>query len=137
MMHYQYNACVGLFSVICICIHLINKVNINYIFPYRNTNVTIYALQNGRFFSPDNLANLIETNQVTLSSVFGFNIATVSSNNMTPEPPSTTEPPVRTEDDSIPSWAIALIVIVNSVIIVSVLLIILAILWRRYTRLVY
>ena len=117
-------------------IHLINKVNINYmcVFSYRNTNVTIYALQNGSFFSPDNLTNLIETNRGTLSNIFGYDIVTISSNNVTPQPPSATEPPERTEDHSIPSWAIALIVIVSSVIIVSVLLIILAILWRRYTR---
>jgi len=35
---------------------------------------------------------------------------------------------------TIPTWAVAVIVVLNSVIIVTLLLIILAIIWRRYSR---
>ena len=36
-----------------------------------------------------------------------------------------------------PVWAVAVIVVVNSVIIISCLLIVLGVIWRRYSRLVH
>ena len=36
-----------------------------------------------------------------------------------------------------PVWAVAVIVVLNSVIIISCLLIVLGVIWRRYSRLVH
>ena len=63
-----------------------------------------------------------------ITDLLGYNILSTESNM------PTERPVVITVTRSIPSWAIALIVIVNSVIVISLLLIVLAILWRRYTR---
>ena len=88
----------------------------------------IYAVRNGEFVDPNELKELIIAKEAEISRVLGYDITSVESN-------KATEPPVVTRvSRSVPTWAIALIVIVNSVIIISLLLIVLAILWRRYTR---
>ena len=94
----------------------------------RNTKVTLYALQNDNFVDPIEIQELIVSRQMNISAMLGYDIGAVESNR------PTERPVVRTVTRSIPSWAIALIVIVNSVIIISVLLIVLAMLWRRYTQ---
>jgi len=90
--------------------------------------VIIYATKDDEFLDPNELTQLVESKQMEITGVLGYDIVSVGSNRPT-------EPPVVTRvNRSIPSWAIALIVIVNSVIIISLLLIVLAILWKRYTR---
>ena len=102
-----------------------HKYNIS----YSNILVTIYAVgDDDQFIEANKLQQLIESNEKDLSTALGYNILSVESN-------KPTEPPVvTTVTRSIPDWAIALIVIVNSVIVISLLLIVLAILWRRYNR---
>lgn len=90
--------------------------------------VTVYAEGDGKFVEPNELAQLIESKQGDLAAALGYDIISVESNR------ATEAPVVTTVTRSIPDWAVALIVIVNSVIVISLLLIVLAILWRRYTR---
>lgn len=90
--------------------------------------MTIYAKQNDEFLEANKLVEMIESKQTAISRGLGYDIISVEVNK------ETVPPVLRTEPRSIPSWAIALIVIVNSVIIISMLLIVLAILWKRYTR---
>lgn len=95
---------------------------------YRTTEVTVYAIRDDVFLEPIELQALIESNQMAIISQLGYDIISIESNM------PTERPVVVRVTRSIPGWAIALIVIVNSVIIISLLLIVLAILWRRYTR---
>ena len=90
--------------------------------------MTIYATQNDEFVDPSELQQMIESRQMDIVDLLGYGIISVVSNR------PTERPVVTRVTRSIPSWAIALIIIVNSVIIMSLLLIVLAILWRRYTR---
>ena len=88
----------------------------------------VYALQNDEFLEPIELQELIESKQADIIALLGYDILSTESN-------KPTERPVMIRvTRSIPGWAIALIIIVNSVIVISLLLIVLAILWRRYTR---
>ena len=90
--------------------------------------MTVYALQDEEFLDPIELQELIESKQMDIMALLGYDIISTTSNK------PTEIPVVVRVTRSIPGWAIALIVIVNSVIIISLLLIVLAILWRRYTR---
>ena len=88
----------------------------------------VYAEENNNFVEPNELRKRIVSKQVEIAAALGYNIVEVESNRAT-------QPPVITRvTRSVPNWAIALIVIVNSVILISLLLIVLAMLWRRYTR---
>lgn len=90
--------------------------------------MTIYAEEGDKFVEPNELRQRIMSKQMEIAARLGYNILSVESNRPT-------VPPVQTTvSRSVPDWAIALIVIVNSVIIISLLLIVLAMLWRRYTR---
>lgn len=62
----------------------------------------------------------------------GLTIVQVSSNDQPTTPTSTV--PTKTIQRTIPPWAVAVIVVLNSVIIIAVLLIVLGITWRRYKR---
>lgn len=90
--------------------------------------VTIYGTKDDVFLDPNELTQLIESKQTEITGALGYDIISVRSNK------PTEQPVVTRVHRSIPSWAISLIVIVNSVIIISLLLIVLAMLWRRYTR---
>ena len=107
----------------------IHTADHKYNISYRNILVTIYAIgDDDQFIEANILQQMIESNEKELSAALGYDIISVESN-------KPTQPPVvTTVTRNIPDWAIALIVIVNSVIVISLLLIVLAILWRRYNR---
>lgn len=94
--------------------------------------MTIYAVgDDHKLIDANELQQRIKSNENEIAArlnVLGYDFISVESNKPT-EPPT-----VTMVTRSIPDWAIALIVIVNSVIVISLLLIVLAILWRRYTR---
>ena len=47
------------------------------------------------------------------------------------------EPEILEIPRKIPPWAIAVIIVLNSVIIILVLLLVLGVVWKRYSRLLY
>ena len=102
----------------------------------KQLNITHYQIElfgrDGQaLISADDLAaslsNLSPEQNLLLLQI-GVNIADVISN--APLPTPTTRVPVR----PIPPWAVGVIVVLNSVIIVALLLIVLGIIWRRYRR---
>ena len=93
--------------------------------------VTIYAVGDDQFIDANELQQLIESNENKLAAALGYSIISVESSKPTEVPMVTT---ATTVTDSIPDWAIALIVIVNSVLAILLLLIVLAILWKCYTQ---
>lgn len=104
----------------------------------RQLNSTHFEID---FFGRDDNDNLILADKLVemfislsdqdkgLLEAAGIFIKRVTSNAPQPTP---TSPAVPTRP--IPTWAVAVIVVMNSVIIIGVLLIILGIIWRRYKR---
>lgn len=110
-------------------------------------DVTSKVTNNGTFFTvnftgrdgqelvmADDLLARVEsllTNEqdVALLRQAGLAIVEVTSN-----APVSTTPSLPTPTRPIPPWAVAVIVVLNSVIIIAVLLIVLGITWRRYRR---
>jgi CBS domain containing-hemolysin-like protein len=75
------------------------------------------------------LTLLADMNQVAALLTAGYTIVDVMSN-----APMTTTTPEAVPTRPIPAWAVAVIVVLNSVIIITVLLVILCITLRRYKR---
>ena len=96
--------------------------------------VTVYAVGDDQFIEPNELQQLIESNKKELAAALGYSIISVESSKPTEDPMVTIATMVTTVTQTIPDWAIALIVIVNSVLVISLLLIVLGILWKCYTR---
>lgn len=94
--------------------------------------IQLYGKDGTEFTDADELARRIlalSNDQRDLLQQAGFNIVRVE----LPEAPTTESPPVI-PTRVIPTWAVAVIVVLNSVIIIFVLLLILILLWRRYSR---
>jgi hypothetical protein len=111
----------------------IHVANIRYI---NNTafSIDIFALDGqGAVQDPDvleeEIIGLSDENK-NLMEEAGFTIIYTSVNSNKPS----TEPPTGDIDRQIPEWAVAIIVVLNSVIIISLLMVIVAILWRRIRK---
>lgn len=96
-------------------------------------SVEMFGLDGQQLVAPQELALLLielAQNQPQLLIDAGFSIAEVFSN----APPEVSTPPTAVPTRPIPTWAVVVIVVLNSVIIIGVLLLILGIVWKRYTR---
>ena len=100
---------------------------------YYSVDLFANELDSQQLVSPQELALLLTQlarNQPQLLIDAGFSIAEVFSNGAT----EASTPPTAVPTRPIPTWAVVVIVVLNSVIIIGVLLLILGIVWKRYTR---